>query len=325
MPVYLSHGSAQEVWRRKNSTTLRSSKVESPVIVDPLHTKRQLEEAGVLLSPELSRLSRPIDLLVPNAKARIRDTRIRNHVWSTKLPPGSFARLNDDVLVSTPPFTYLQMACELTPTRLSCYACELCGAYSLDKSSRSFSKHAPLTTIEHIQAFLDQLPARTRGLALARKGLSCAVDGIRSPGEAGVLQLLCNQHRNGAYGLGLPRSNAKIHLPDHWARLLGTPYLVVDFLWERIKLILEYDSDLAHTLGIARDHDDDRKAALEELGYTVVSLRSARLMDIKRFDELVRYRIAPLLDAKIPGYSPSFIQKQNDLRAQLFQSRTNRR
>lgn len=59
---------------------------------------------------KLGIVGRPVDILVPNGQFRRRGQQARTHSWSNLLPPHCMLRMRDQVLVSTPEFTVLQLA-----------------------------------------------------------------------------------------------------------------------------------------------------------------------------------------------------------------------
>ena len=125
-----------------------------------------------------------------------------------------------------------------------------------------------------------------------RRAVELAREGSRSPAETELYLLLCAPPKQGGYGLTKPELNIPFSLPTQWDALLNTPYILPDLCWPCKKLAMEYDSKRYHSLEQERDRDDDRRCALEELGFTVISLRTKRFMDPHRFDELVRHRVA---------------------------------
>lgn len=184
-----------------------------------------------------------------------------------QIPERSFVAIEPLVRLSTPEFTYLQMAAVLSLPRLASYACVIAGGYSLNEGGRSF--HA--------------LPARL-----------------------------------GGYGLSTCVANYRIDLTESWERYLRTPYLLADLAWPTEMVATECDSYMAHGEPSVRDHDEDRKSALEDMGYTVITIRSQRPMDPMKFDNIVRQLVAPPLGVTPPLRTGLFAQRSDDLRSQLL-------
>lgn len=318
MPIYISHSSAQSLWRSTHARDyVRRPRVEDCLPENLPHSYRTLFSQGILSTPELRSLPRPIDILVAKDSERLYGQQIRNHVWMRKIPEWSFVAIGPYVRLSTPEFTYLQMASILSVPRLAAYACEITGGYSLNQGARSFHARPPLTDLSALGEYVSEC-AGVRGVRPARKALSYAVEGFRSPAETSLALLLTLPPRLGGYGLPPCHANYRIDLTESWERYLRTPYLLADLAWPAEKLVMEYDSDMIHGEPSVRDHDDDRKSALEAMGYTVITIRSQRLMDPTKLDNIVRQRIAPLLGVTPPHRTGLFAQRSDDLRSQLL-------
>jgi very-short-patch-repair endonuclease len=124
---------------------------------------------------------------------------------------------------------------------------------------------------------LDELAAEVaagpqRGSAFLREAIDEIGAGAWSAPEARAARLM--------RGAGLPpfEQNARIDLP-------GGRYVVGDFLWRRLRAVLEIDSDTHHALAGDADGTGDRHLLLETLGYSVVH-RTPRLV-VKRPAEFV--------------------------------------
>ena len=220
--------------------------------------------------------------------------------------------------MTSPELTLAQLSLTLSPLQRVSYAMELMGGYSLSPSGH-LSTAQPITTRTQVQHFCSQLKwplAKGR----MRRIVELALEGSRSPAETELYLLLCASPRQGGYGLTKPELNTPLSLPTRWSALLSTPYVLPDLCWPREKLAIEYDSKTYHSLEQERDRDDDRRCALEELGFTVISLRTKRFMDPHRFDELVRHRIAPQLHVEPPYGDHAFWGAVYAARHELFAS-----
>ena len=225
MPVYISHSSAQSLWR---STRARDY-VRCPRIADSRpanlpHSYRALFSRGILSTTVLRAFPKPVDIIVKKDSGRLYCKQIRNHVWMRQIPERSFVAIEPSVRLSTPEFTYLQMATVLSLPRLASYAYEIAGGYSLNQGGRSFHARPPLTSLDLLAQYLSKC-AGVRGVCPARKALSYAVKGFRSPAETSLALLLTLPARLGGYGLPTCVANHRIDLTESWERYLRTPYL----------------------------------------------------------------------------------------------------
>ena len=171
MPIYISHSSAQSLWRSTRARDYaRCPRIEDCRPTNLPHSYRALFSQGILSTPELRSLPRPIDILVAKDSDRLYGRQIRNHVWMREIPDRSFVAIGPSVRLSTPEFTYLQMASTLSVPRLAAYACEVTGGYSLNQGARSFHSRPPLTSLAALGDFLSKC-AGARGVRPARKAL----------------------------------------------------------------------------------------------------------------------------------------------------------
>ena len=112
-----------------------------------------------------------------------------------------------------------------------------------------------LCTVEELAAELATGPRR--GSAHLRQAIAEASGGAWSAPEARAATLLRRAH------VAPFEQNARIDLPDG-------RHKVVDFLWRKLRAVLEIDSEAHHSLPGDRDATDDRHLVLETLGYSVV-------------------------------------------------------
>lgn len=315
--VCISHASARELWsllRRDSPSPMPSlaiSEVPEPCRLQR-HVLGQLSQVETILDA----LSRPLHVCSHSRGALIRGKDVRGHLLSDETTDEQIVFLGDGLYVTSPELTLAQLSLTLPPLRRVSYAMELLGNYSLSPSGH-LSPAQPVTTRARLQHFYSQLKwPLIKGRM--RRTAELALEGSRSPAETELYLLLCAPPEQGGYGLTKPGLNVPLSLPTRWRTLLGTPYVLPDLCWPCERLALEYDSRAYHSLEQERDRDDDRRCALEELGLTVISLRTKRFMDPRRFDELVRHRIAPRLNVEPPPDGNEFWGAVHAARHELF-------
>lgn len=115
------------------------------------------------------------------------------------------------------------------------------GGHSLNQSGRSFHARPPLTSLDLLAQYLSKC-AGVRGVCPARKALSYAVKGFRSPAETSLALLLTLPARLGGYGLPTCVANHRIDLAESRGRYLRTPYLLADLAWPTEMVAMEYDN-----------------------------------------------------------------------------------
>lgn len=303
--ICLSHSSARELWgllRKGSLSAMPSCAIDE--VPDPCRLQRHVLDHLSQAEAIVGSLSRPLHVCSHSREALMRGKDVRGHLLSDETTDEQILRLGEGLYVTSPELTLAQLSLTLSPLQRAAYAMELMGAYSLDPDGH-LSAVQPITTQAQLRHFYSQLRwPLVKGHM--RRAVELAREGSRSPAETELYLLLCAPPRQGGYGLTKPELNIPFSLPTQWDALLNTPYILPDLCWPCKKLAMEYDSKRYHSLEQERDRDDDRRCALEELGFTVISLRTKRFMDPHRFDELVRHRVAPRLGVKPPPSDHEF-------------------
>lgn len=134
-----------------------------------------------------------------------------------------------------------------------------------------------------------------KGVSNARTAVKFLARGAASPAEAKTYLFLCLPFRYGGYGIERPLLNPKLHV-------FGKSYEVVsesdhvprweerrpDFLWQKSKLGLEYDSLEHHSGTIEMKRDAHRRGDLEFADIHVMTLTGSQLYSQQRFDKIAR-------------------------------------
>lgn len=213
-----------------------------------------LDDGGAWTPLFLSRLKRqlhlperePLDVLVPNAKSRVRVPGVTNHVWTARSEGHCFLELEKGtVAIPTPEVLLAQMSEVIDLPELIALGHELCGRYSLRPSGRGNA----LTDIPAAssRAKLRQLMADVRNLR-GRAALRSAIPRIRddslSPQETCLSTMVQLPVSRGGYQLGRVDLNQRIVSPKHLESLLGASVRVPDLLFHNTKVGINYDGDV---------------------------------------------------------------------------------
>ena len=138
MAIYLAYETAVEaiayLRTRGDNDTSWNVPCRKESIRDAIHTAREFKELPTRSYSVLDQLTRPLHILVPNRNQGRMTADLRPHVWSGPIPSRSFIELEPGVFLSTPAFTFLQMATELSLIELVQLGMMLCGFYSSDPS-----------------------------------------------------------------------------------------------------------------------------------------------------------------------------------------------
>ncbi len=269
MAYLLGRGSAIE-WLRQNRNV---SLVQQPWTVPyPLLEGSRTRLEPVL--PLLEGLSVPYQLIVWTREDRRRTALTCSYMLDLRDGHYPAIRVADELFVSTPEFTFLQMASVLDDERLLFLGLELCGRYGM-RDGRVFVRKQTCTR-QQLLAFAERaqhVRGRKRAEAVAAKVL----EGAGSPMEAVLALVLHTPCEAGGYGLAAPELNRSLPVEGDARRLWSGDRITPDLLWEDAKLAIEYDSDEHHTAGQRIANDARRRDVLVELGYRVVTVTAEHM------------------------------------------------
>ena len=211
-----------------------------------------------------------IHVLVPKGVDRNRTEDFERHCWNSHIPKGSFCALTKKVLVSTPGFSFLQMAGILSTTQLILVGYWLCASYRVREDGVVLPVE-PVTTKEKLLKFLDDAQG-CYGARKARRALAWVVGNARSPMEVGAAMLASLPVRLGGYGLGRPCINYRIDASELDRSTLDRndrKYFEVDLYWPKHKVGVEYDG-AEHLDPVQIRKDKRRLNCLTSNGITIL-------------------------------------------------------
>lgn len=321
MDTFLSHDTALAYWRYHfpPDSEWRPAALED----DPLASTAC--KAGVLGSvpEEFVIPGRPADVLVFEEGLRRQSGSVTCHIWQTDLPENAFFKTRG-VYVSSPEFTFLQMASVLSLEQLIALGCELCGLYRLlprDVQHRvaideTATRLVPLTNTNAIAAFLKGA-GKARGKTKATRALRYVVDGSRSPMETMVYMLLCLPVMLGGYGLPKPEMNATIPLDDEGRVIARRSYCEGDLCWVDARLDIEYHGEV-HVGAAQMKSDVGRELGIEHMGWRVITVASPQVFDPNQF-EVVAKEAAARMGKRFRSSVFEAAPQRSNLRYELHQ------
>lgn len=317
MDILIGHNSALEYWRTVGVAFLGDRRLRR------MATTRARRACSSLEKPRLSGGNRrpagcilPLEVLVSSRAARTEASSVVSSFWSTSLPECSFVGAGQGFLVSTPEFMFLQMANRLSLARLIMLAFELCGTYTLAAEGPALRRKASLTTVAKLQAFVEAAPG-SRGSKKALRALRYVRDGSASPMESALVMLLCLPYALGGYALSWPKLNYKVDVPRSRRKLADRKYCECDLCWPVTSLVVEYDSHRHHSEAERQERDARRRSTLIALGFTIVTVSRAQVMDSGSFNRLAG-QLAKLTGKRLRYQDPAFTHKHFELRAEVF-------
>jgi len=243
------------------------------------------------------------------------------------LPDGCFVNAGNGLFVSTPEFTFLQMASKYPLPKLIALGLELCGTYSLpdkevsganqDASDQTLYNLQRLTSKRRLTAFVGRMKGWS-GQRLAAKALCYIVDGSASPMESIVFMMLCLPYRYGGYGLPMPELNGRIDPDKNVKRFAGREFYRGDLFWRQAKVVVEYDSDQEHADKIRIAKDAIRRSDLTLCGILEVTVTREQAKSVMLFDKIAR-QLAVRMKKELRYKEPGFSVARRELRRSLSQ------
>lgn len=187
-----------------------------------------------------------LDVLVGNAKLRIRHSGFRNHVWSTTVQGLCFLEIvHDQIAIPVPEVLLAQMAESLPLPDLVALGHELCGKYTLRPAGSSGSavyEITPATNTEGIYNLL-KWASRLRGSKMLAAALPYIQDGALSPAETALSVMSQLPIDEFGYEIGRTILN-EVQVPDASTRgIVLASERVPDILFANTNVGLNYDGD----------------------------------------------------------------------------------
>lgn len=275
----------------------------------------------------------------------------KSHLLTQEPPPGSFRQTEHGFDVTSPEFTLLNLATQVSRNQLLMACYEMCSSFAvftpceraqkqLDEAislklippdcgwervvdtkgnGTNLWKRAPLLSAADIAAFAKQA-AGLRGVKQLRWAAERMTGQTASPFEVQTSMLISLPSDEGGLGIDIT-NNARIPLSEAARSLYDKTCCYADILIESFTdsmgVILECQGRSAHDSEAASLSDAERATALTSMGYDVIQLTYDQIKDKKSFDH-----IAELIHKKagLP-YIPKTKQEcdaEDALRQKLF-------
>lgn len=275
----------------------------------------------------------------------------KSHLLTQEPPPGSFRQTEHGFDVTSPEFTLLNLATQVSRNQLLMACYEMCSSFAvftpceraqkqLDEAislklippdcgwervvdtkgnGTNLWKRAPLLSAADIAAFAKQA-AGLRGVKQLRWAAKRMTGQTASPFEVQTSMLISLPRDEGGLGIDIT-NNARIPLSEAARSLYDKTCCYADILIESFTdsmgVILECQGRSAHDSEAASLSDAERATALTSMGYDVIQLTYDQIKDKKSFDH-----IAELIHKKagLP-YTPKTKQEcdaEDALRQKLF-------
>lgn len=259
-----------------------------------------------------------VHLVVADAAARGKASRVAYHVWKGPASGASFVRVAPGVYVGTPEACFAQMATELSVVELILLGFELCSTYALDPDDPHgfLSRGQSLTTVADLDRFVAKMEGM-HGCKRAKRALRFVIDGSASPMESALAMLLWLPTSFGGYGLRRPRLNYEVTVVGTASGSTRKINRRCDLYWPESKLAVEYESDLCHTGPDNILRDSVRRTELAKEDVHVITVTKEQLLDARKLDE-VAHALARLLGMRLRCSRTDWMTRRFELRAKLL-------
>ena len=215
-------------------------------------------------------------ILVPDTMSRATNEKVVRHRWNGPVPEGAFWRLTDKVYVSTPEFTYLQLAGVLSTAQLALVGCAMVSPYHLDNNN-VVRPREPMTTTEQLRDFLEACPV-AYGSRKAKQTLAYVTDTLTNTLDLHLWARFCFPACYG--GMGLPRAQVNSLVAPYRSKKAAKtnpePF-VANLYWRRQHAAIKVIDQLSGPDGINQLID------LRTQGLNIVSLSHKYLTGMEEY------------------------------------------
>lgn len=303
MAIFIGHKTALAYWRTHDRNWAQPISQAAPQENNSPYYSQI--DTGILWKFSID--EKPVSILV-SCKANTRKSQnLSPRIWSGKHPSRSFYKIAQDLYISTPEATFLQLGKESSLIQLITIGYELCGSYGLSAQSGSgFLRREPRSNPQLIERYLEKCDG-IHGVKAAKRASSYIAKGSASPMESLLSMLLCLPPSLGGFGLPRPELNFPIETNEG-----GIVMRRCDLYWPDQRFALEYDSDTFHSDASKLHLDSSRRSTLEKAGVHVVSVTKNQVFDRGQLFNLATI-VSKRLGKRLSPTPFNFSQKQDEI------------
>ncbi len=288
MSLVISHHTA--LWMHC-SPKFASSAAVANYIEGPINASVTGEKVNRWYRPALSELTGipladlgSVDYLLSRDVARHPSPLSRPHSWCGPLPDRTLLSLGNDIYLSAPKFTFLQLSGRYDLVELSCIAMAMAGWYLPSQGENGLSRHNPVVSIAQLKMPVCDI-GKHWGIDKVERATRWALDNSSSPMETSLALLINTPRIRGGYGLVSPILNARIYLSAESRVIYPHRYCEADVSAPDSSLLFEYLGKAFHK----EEHRDIRRElALQREGYQLQYVTIRQLLDPPQRNEIMR-------------------------------------
>ena len=217
----------------------------------------------------------------------------KSHLLTQEPPPGSFRQTEHGFDVTSPEFTLLSLATQVSRNQLLMACYEMCGSFAVftpcERTQQQLDEAISLKlSAADIAAFAKQA-AGLRGVKQLRWAAKRMTGQTASPFEVQTSMLISLPRDEGGLGIDIT-NNARIPLSEAARSLYDKTCCYADILIESFTdsmgVILECQGRSAHDSEAASLSDAERATALTSMGYDVIQITYEQIKDTKSFNNI---------------------------------------
>lgn len=242
---------------------------------------------------------------------------VRFHRWSAPLPLTQLVSLEEDIFALGPELLLLDMARWADDVDLLLLCHELCGGYRIDRSRpEGIASRPPLTTVRALERVVERRSG-VAGVRRLRRVLPFVGEGSESPMETALALIIGLPMSRGGLGAPRPVHNHRIDPGCRWRGVAEKGHYRCDLFWPEQRVAVEYDGELAHTGADRIAADARRRAALQAMGVTVISVTRDQLYRPASFRRLAK-TLQLMLGVRPRARCADYAERQHALRARVL-------
>lgn len=243
--------------------------------------------------------------------------RITFHRWSAELPLSQLVSLGGEAYALGPELLLLEMARWVDEVDLILLGHELCGGYRIDRSRvEGIASAAPLTTVRAIARCVER-NAGVAGVKRLRRVLPYIGEGAESPMETALALIVGLPMSRGGLGAPKPVLNYRLDPGRRRRAAAEKSHCRCDLYWPDRCVAVNYVGERAHMGTLRISADTRRRAALQAMGVTMVSVTRDQLYRPDDFRRLVK-TLRQVLGLRSRVRCADYPTRQDQLRAKVL-------
>ena len=312
MTIYLSHNSALRYWLTCDLPSEALGQDGSHSLVFASTNMRDIKQAEL---PFEYGPKQKLHVLCDDHDAARNKKSVNVHSWTGPVGAGCFCEYSEDCQISTPEFTFIQMAANCSLIELIEIGTYLCAGFSIESGQGFKELRKPVTSISKLESFLWAMEG-TYAVKKARDALKFVIPDAASPMEVFLCLAFSLPARLGGWGYPEVQANHTVDIPQHLRGMLGFKQLRCDIYFPSVNGDVEFDGAAYHSSEERLDYTQTRRNVLEAMGIKTISATKLQLNTYEKFNDFMWMAIE-YLGLPLHIFSSKQAVKQRELYHQM--------